>query len=303
MMITKTMTTTTAGTSPLLLVLLSSLPLLLLKVVLVVLVGTTTNPDALRVCAETVPHHHHHHHGHDPQRKDETLVFPPKTSTMCQDRIGVHCQLIAEAQDCHTFTVDGERYRDTVCPVSCTGPCTQQQQQPTMQSAGSQITTNQVCYNFGEERIEVRYYNQEPHHDDWIGIYTATTEDTTTTTTTNNNKLLVGTPVSWFWSCGDKKHKCKTSRGAVIIPWLPAGKYKAVMSRMSDEDNGTASTAVRPDHGPYTSYAESTTFEVSAGDLCTSRRRLQKNMMIIQDKEEEAAVQKYPVLRGRRGKQ
>jgi hypothetical protein len=95
-----------------------------------------------------------------------------------------------------------------------------------------------------------------PNIEDWVGIYPDSAD---------SNDL--GTPVAWFWLCGDKKHKCRTSVGSATFPWLPPGNYKAIMSRNRD--------AVGPyaNYGPYASYAESQPFEIQRGDKCASRRR------------------------------
>ena len=95
-----------------------------------------------------------------------------------------------------------------------------------------------------------------PHHEDWVGIYPDTADPHD-----------LGSPVAWFWLCGDKKHKCRTSVGAAVFPWLPPGTYKAVMSRNRDAKGPYAN------YGPYSSYAESRPFEVGRGNTCASRRR------------------------------
>lgn len=99
------------------------------------------------------------------------------------------------------------------------------------------------------------YYQSLPHHEDWVGIYPHDADSSN-----------LGSPVAWFWLCGDKRYKCATSVGSVTFPWLPTGTYKAVMSRNRDAAGPHAS------YGPYRSYAESETFEVSRGDACASRR-------------------------------
>ena len=98
--------------------------------------------------------------------------------------------------------------------------------------------------------------NSKPDLDDWVGIYPITADVTD-----------LGAPVSWFWLCGGKKAKCRTSIGSVTFPWLPPGIYKAVMSR------NRATTGPYANYGPYKSYAESKPFEVSRGNMCASRRR------------------------------
>ena len=95
-----------------------------------------------------------------------------------------------------------------------------------------------------------------PHHEDWVGIYPDTADPHD-----------LGSPVAWFWLCGDKKHKCRTSVGTAAFPWLPPGTYKAVMSRNRDAKGPYAN------YGPYSSYAESRPFEVGRGNTCASRRR------------------------------
>ena len=97
-----------------------------------------------------------------------------------------------------------------------------------------------------------------PHQEDWVGIYPDTADPKD-----------LGSPVAWYWLCGDKKHKCKTSVGSVTFPWLPPGRYKAIMSRNRDAKGPYAN------YGPYASYAESGSFEVARGDMCASRRRME----------------------------
>lgn len=164
----------------------------------------------------------------------------------CKDRPGVHCRLIAEDGDCGKFTSKAESYGDSVCKVSC-GRC---------DTVPDKISTDHLCYKFGKESIGVDFSNSMPHQEDWVGIYpdTADSKD-------------LGSPVAWFWLCGGKKHKCKTSVGSVLFPWLPPGNYKAVMSRNRDAKGPYAN------YGPYASYAESKPFEVARGDMCASRRR------------------------------
>jgi len=165
---------------------------------------------------------------------------------VCKDRPGVHCQLIAEDGDCGKFNARGESFGNSVCEVSC-GRC---------DTVPDEISTNHNCYQFGKESIGVDFSNRMPHKEDWVGIYpdTADSKD-------------LGSPVAWFWLCGDKKHKCKTSVGYVTFPWLPPGRYKAVMSENRDARGPYAN------YGPYVSYAESKPFEVARGDMCASRRR------------------------------
>lgn len=97
-----------------------------------------------------------------------------------------------------------------------------------------------------------------PNEDDWIGIYPVTADP-----------YDLGTPKSWFWQCGDKRHKCKTAVGSVTFPWLPPGTYKAVMSKNRKAAGPYAN------FGPFASYAESQPFEVARGLQCASRRRAQ----------------------------
>ena len=81
---------------------------------------------------------HHHFKNHE------------KKQTICKDRPGVHCQLIAMDDDCDKFTARGESYGDTVCQVSC-GRC---------EAVPDEIFTDQLCYPFAKQVIEVRFSNR-----------------------------------------------------------------------------------------------------------------------------------------------
>lgn len=181
----------------------------------------------------------HHHHTR------RNMNFAP---TMCKDRPGVQCELIVQDWDCDKFTIYGESYEHEVCPVSC-GWC-----EPLL----DEISTDQLCYPFAKKTIDVNFSNLKPHHEDWVGIFPATADP-----------YDLGSPVAWNWLCGDKSHKCRTSVGYVIFPWLPPGTYKAVMSRNRDAPGPYAS------YGPYKSYAESAPFEVTRGNICASRRLME----------------------------
>mmetsp|Transcript_5070 Transcript_5070/g.14718 ORF Transcript_5070/g.14718 Transcript_5070/m.14718 type:complete len:222 (-) Transcript_5070:166-831(-) len=185
------------------------------------------------VAATTTDHHHHKRH----QEKEH-----------CKDRPRVHCRIIAEDGDCGKFTNRGESYAASVCRVSC-GSC---------DPVDDEIVTDHSCYKFGKESIGVSFSNRVPHLEDWVGIYPDTADP-----------MDLGPPVAWFWLCGDKKSKCKTSVGSVTFPWLPPGNYKAVMSRNRNAKGPYAN------YGPYVSYAESQPFEVARGDMCASRRLAQ----------------------------
>ena len=180
---------------------------------------------------------HHHHH-------DRTTKTKQKHKS-CKDRAGVHCGLIRDKGDCNKHNFAGEGFGETVCRVSC-GTC---------EDVPNQISTDHQCYEFAKQQIHVNFSNSLPHHEDWVGIYPADAD---------SNDL--GTPVAWFWLCGNKRDKCATSVGMVTFPWLPAGTYKAIMSRNKDAMGPYAS------YGPYKSYAESETFEVARGGACALRR-------------------------------
>ena len=59
------------------------------------------------------------------------------------------------------------------------------------------------------------------------------------------------------------------SVGSITFPWLPPGSYKAIMARNRDAKGEKPYST----YGPYSSYAESGSFEVVRGNMCTSRRR------------------------------
>eukprot|EP00535_Pseudo-nitzschia_heimii_P006001 CAMPEP_0197179248 /NCGR_PEP_ID=MMETSP1423-20130617/4270_1 /TAXON_ID=476441 /ORGANISM="Pseudo-nitzschia heimii, Strain UNC1101" /LENGTH=224 /DNA_ID=CAMNT_0042629137 /DNA_START=28 /DNA_END=702 /DNA_ORIENTATION=- len=164
---------------------------------------------------------------------------------VCKDRPEVHCRLIVDDGDCDKFTIDGENYGNDVCPASC-GTCGE---------VPDKISADQTCYTFAKQSIVVKFSNSIPHLEDWVGIYPDTADPKD-----------LGSPVAWYWLCGDKKHKCSTSVGFVIFPWLPPGTYKAVLSRNRDAKGPYAN------YGPFRSYAESERFEVARGEMCASRR-------------------------------
>eukprot|EP00536_Pseudo-nitzschia_multiseries_P014924 jgi/Psemu1/69286/estExt_Genemark1.C_7910014 len=195
------------------------------------------DPGTIGVVAATTGHHHKKH----------------EEKKTCKDRPGVHCRLIAEDGDCEKFTTRGDSYGDSVCKVSC-GRC---------DPVEDEIFTDHFCYKFGKENIGVTFSNRYVcNAEDWVGIYPDTADPRD-----------LGSPVAWFWLCGDKKHKCKTSVGSVTFPWLPPGNYKAVMSRNHDAKGPYAN------YGPYVSYAESKPFEVARGDMCAFRRLSGKAML------------------------
>jgi len=167
----------------------------------------------------------------------------------CQDLPHFNCPLIAKDGDCKGHTRKGVNYGKSICQLSC-GNC-----DPIEDDA---ISTDQICYPFGRQIIQVTFLNSIPHDEDWVGIYPDTADP-----------YDLGSPVAWFWLCsGDKRRKCKTSAGSITFPWLPPGTYKAIMSRNHDAKGPYAS------YGPYSSYAESSDFEVFRGGdmMCKSRR-------------------------------
>jgi hypothetical protein len=161
----------------------------------------------------------------------------------CKDHSHFNCHHIAEDGDCDGRADKGEIIGDVFCPVSC-GRCGVD---------SDEIYTDQTCYTFGKQEIHTKFANSNPDQEDWVGIYP---EDA------NPNEL--GSPIAWYWLCGSKKDKCKTGVGAVTFPWLPPGKYRALLSRHH-------STKVH--RAPYTSYAQSEVFEVVRGNTCAARRR------------------------------
>ena len=179
----------------------------------------------------------HHHHKREVKKASERKT--------CRDRAGVHCGMLAHNRNCDQLTNRGESYGDSVCPVSC-GRC---------EEAPDEIYTDHLCYPFAKQSIEVHFSNSNPHHEDWVGIYPETADS-----------YDLGSPVAWFWSCGNKKLKCATSVSSVTFNWLPEGTYKAVLSRNKDAMGPYAN------YGPYASYAESQTFEVARGNACAMRR-------------------------------
>jgi hypothetical protein len=69
----------------------------------------------------------------------------------CKDRAHVNCPLIAKDGDCGGHTREGENYGSIVCPVSC-GQCVDVQ--------NDEIATDQICYPFGKQVIQVRFANR-----------------------------------------------------------------------------------------------------------------------------------------------
>lgn len=82
----------------------------------------------------------HHHHNNNKNKKPR----------ICKDRPGVHCHLIAEDGDCGKFTTNGESYGDAICQVSC-GRCDE---------VPDEIFTDQLCYQFAKQVIDVRFSNR-----------------------------------------------------------------------------------------------------------------------------------------------
>jgi hypothetical protein len=162
--------------------------------------------------------------------------------TECKDHSHFNCHHIVSAGNCEGHADNGEVIGDIFCPVSC-GRC---------EVNDTSIRTDQSCYKFGKQEITTHFFNSDPEMGDWIGVY-AVTEDADES----------ATPVAWYWTCGNKRDKCRTSKGSVTFPWLPAGKYRVLMAR----HGGTSGFK-----GPLNSFAESEPFEVVRGNSCAARR-------------------------------
>jgi hypothetical protein len=169
----------------------------------------------------------------------------------CKDRSHFNCHHIVSEGNCEGRDDNGDVIGDVFCQVSC-GRCDDVSE--------NSIRTDQSCYSFGKQEITTRFFNRDPELEDWVGIY-AFSEDSSE----------LGTPVAWYWTCGNKRDKCKISVGTVSFPWLPPGKYRALMAR-HDGSKGFK--------GPITSYAESEPFEVVRGNSCTVRLRRTKEMEV-----------------------
>lgn len=161
----------------------------------------------------------------------------------CKDHSHFNCHHIAESGNCDGRADMGEIIGDTFCKVSC----------DRCEAESTEIFMDHSCYTFGKQEITTTFGNQDPDEEDWVGIYPDTADP---------NEL--GTPIAWYWACGNKKDKCKTGVGSVTFPWLPPGKYRALMSRQ----HGSKSHK-----GPYSSFAQSDIFEVVRGNTCAARRR------------------------------
>jgi hypothetical protein len=165
----------------------------------------------------------------------------------CRDHSHFNCSHIVSEGNCEGRADNGEVIGEVFCQVSC-GHCDVNK---------NSIRTDQSCYSFGKQEIKTTFLNRDPEMGDWIGIYDAS-EDTSET----------ATPVAWYWTCGNKRDKCKTSVGTVSFPWLPPGRYRALMVRQGRSKGFK---------GPITSFAESEPFEVVRGNSCTARlRRINK---------------------------
>jgi hypothetical protein len=159
----------------------------------------------------------------------------------CKDHSHFNCHHIVSEGNCEGHAENGDVIGDNFCRVSC-GRCDVHE---------DSIVTDQSCYSFGKQEITTSFSNRDPEVGDWVGIY-AVSEDSS----------VLGTPVAWFWTCGNKRDKCKTSVGTVSFPWLPPGEYRALMGRH---------VGSKGFKGPINSYAESEPFEVVRGNSCTTR--------------------------------
>lgn len=165
----------------------------------------------------------------------------------CKDHSHFNCHHIVSAGNCEGHADNGDVIGDVFCQVSC-GRC---------EVHDNTIRTDQSCYSFAKQEITTSFFNRDPEMGDWIGVY-AESDDSTE----------LGTPVAWYWTCGNKKDKCRTSVGTVTFPWLPPGKYRVLMARHVEGSKGFK--------GPITSYAESQPFEVVRGNSCAARRRTEE---------------------------
>ena len=182
---------------------------------------------------------------------------------------------------------------DVYCPSTC-GRCNTDRYYDVSSSSSSSLSSSsllssvvlsdQKCYTFGKQHLNFTFVNVEPQREDWIGIYTDGVDLTD-----------LGPPVSWYWLCdSNKRDKCKASRGTATFPWLPPGKYKAVLSRNLKHGKGPYAS-----FGPSSAYAASETFEVvrdSSG--CAMRRGQRQRLRLRQlgELEEGEGEEEYQKL-------
>ncbi len=84
----------------------------------------------------------HHHHNREAKKFEERKT--------CRDRAGVHCGQIAMNRNCDKLTNRGEKFGDSVCPVSCLR----------CEEVPDEIYTDELCYPFAKQSIKVDFSNQ-----------------------------------------------------------------------------------------------------------------------------------------------
>eukprot|EP00529_Nitzschia_sp_RCC80_P021482 CAMPEP_0113440990 /NCGR_PEP_ID=MMETSP0014_2-20120614/844_1 /TAXON_ID=2857 /ORGANISM="Nitzschia sp." /LENGTH=389 /DNA_ID=CAMNT_0000331805 /DNA_START=399 /DNA_END=1568 /DNA_ORIENTATION=+ /assembly_acc=CAM_ASM_000159 len=177
---------------------------------------------------------------------------------------------------------------DVYCPATC-GRCTTDRYNAAFSppsssssSSSSVVVSDQNCYTFAKQHLNFTFVNVEPQREDWIGIYNDDVDLTD-----------LGPPVSWYWLCdSNKRDKCKASRGVATFPWLPPGKYKAVLSQNPKHGKGPYAA-----FGPFSAFAASEAFEVVRNsDGCAMRRRTRRR--INQQLQDEQHQHQNLFLRG-----
>lgn len=178
----------------------------------------------------------------------------------CRDSPHHSCALIAENDDCDAHSKSGDIYGDTLCRVSC-GRCT---------VVDNTITTDSECYSFGQQQQEITltFTNVKPAVDDWIGIYKANIDDKDFTYDDNEDDDHLDELATWYWLCGNKRDRCKVGVGSVTVPWLPPGKYRAILARNRHNTKGPSTR-----HDKDSRFAQSSMFEVVRGGACSGRRK------------------------------
>jgi hypothetical protein len=151
------------------------------------------------------------------------------------------CDWIAENDGCGLSTDNGNVIGHWYCLVTC-GRCDREVTSTT-------TSTDQLCYP-ANEAVAISLENEHPEPEDWMGIYPESAD-----------AADLGDPIVWEWLCATPEEVCKVHYRTITFDRLPPGTYKAVLSR-------------RNHGGPYSSFTETNTFEVTApGGSCRERQR------------------------------
>lgn len=159
------------------------------------------------------------------------------------------CDWIGETHRCNHHD-DGEGIGEKYCPVTC-DQCEH--------SVKSDLVSVGACYGFGEG-IEVYFTNKYPKEDDWIGLYPSPVDSDD-----------LGHPIMWFWLCGNQNKFCKVSYGSIVFGSDRPNESGTDSWPLAVGTSYTFILARRNSGGPYSSYAESNSFQVKVlgpGQTC-----------------------------------